>query len=102
MDLVLHQVAQEKSAGGPGSCGDLVNASFGCDDYACGTCAASDFQTCIQSATFNECKAYADAVSSTTGACAVLQSDAGAASSCYPQTSVDVKSFLNVFCGTGP
>ena len=102
VDLELGQVSQEKQAGGAGSCGDLIDASYGCQDYACGTCTttSSDFTQCTQSATANECKPYVDAV--TNGApCAALNGDAGPAQ-CFPQTDTDVPAFVNVFCGTGP
>ncbi|HSQ63216.1 MAG TPA: hypothetical protein VLM85_08365 [Polyangiaceae bacterium] len=103
VDVVLQQTAAEKSAGGPGSCGDLENASYGCEEYACGTCSSTDFSTCVQSATANECKSYEDAVASTAGPCAMLDTDAApGAAKCFPQTDTDIPSFLNVFCGTGP
>jgi hypothetical protein len=106
VDLVSQQVNRETAQGGTGSCGDLVSASYGCTDYACGTCDAtgspSDFDTCSQAATAVECKSYADAVSSPTGACGFLNGDASSAATCFPQTNNDVTAFLNVFCGTGP
>ena len=102
VDLVLQQTAAEKSAGGPGSCGDLENASYGCEEYACGTCSSTDFSTCAQSATANECKSYADAISSTTGACASLDDAGAVATICSPQTANGIPAFLNLFCGTGP
>ncbi len=58
VDLELAQVSQEKQAGGAGSCGDAFNASYGCQDYACGACSTTDFNTCASDAIANECKSY--------------------------------------------
>ena len=108
VDMLLGQVAAEKASGGPGSCGDLIDASYGCQDYACSTCSSngapnSDFNACLASAVSNECKAYADAVNSTTGPCATLEGDGGAAAAvCFPQAANGIPVFLNLFCGTGP
>ena len=104
VDLVTKTVTAEKGQGGAGSCGDLVTVNFGCQDYACGTCATSDFQTCDQSATANECKSYVDAVTSTTGPCGPINGDAAPpkAQSCFPQTDADNVNFVDIFCGTGP
>jgi hypothetical protein len=102
VDLALAQVGLEKAKGGPGSCGDLVNASYGCQDYACGTCASSDFNTCVQSALANECKPYGDALDANNGPCAMLQGDASSPTVCFPSSDTDIPGFLNVFCGTGP
>jgi uncharacterized protein (TIGR03382 family) len=103
VDLVLGQVSQEASSGGNGSCGDLINASYGCQDYACGTCSSTDFTTCDQSAIANECASYSAPVTSTTGPCAVLNGDAGPpqAATCFPQTVADDNAFIAYFCGGG-
>ncbi len=105
VDLALGQVSKEKSQGGSGSCGDLINASYGCQDYACGTCSTTDgpptsFSQCTQSAIANECATYASAVNSTTGACASIAGDAGAgpAALCFPASDTDIPAFLSYFC----
>ena len=104
VDLVTNSVSTEKGQGGAGSCGDLVTVNFGCQDYACGTCSTTDFQTCDQSATANECKSYVDAVTSDTGPCGPINGDAAPAKaqSCFPQTDADNVNFVDIFCGTGP
>ncbi|HSQ64212.1 MAG TPA: hypothetical protein VLM85_13390 [Polyangiaceae bacterium] len=107
LDLELSQVSQEKQAGGAGSCGDVLSASYGCQDYACGTCTttggtSSDFSTCVNAALNAECKSYGDKFT-TDPACASLQGDAAPAGAlkCFPQADTDVPAFVNVFCGTG-
>jgi len=98
IDLALGQVSQEKQAGGSGSCGDLVGANFGCQDYACGTCATTDFSTCANSASANECSVYAQAQTSTSGACAAI--DGGATeTACFPQTDNDITTMATFMCG---
>lgn len=106
VDLVLHQQAQEKVANGAGSCGDLINASYGCQDYACSTCATtgapnSDFDNCAKSAVASECKSYVTPIDSPTGPCATLQGDAApaAANNCFPQSDADIPNMANMFCG---
>ena len=103
VDLELGQISQEKQAGGSGSCGDLLDASYGCQDYACGTCSGTDIATCTNSAVQNECKNYVDTASNSP-ACAALEADAATAKlqSCFPQSDTGVLSFVNVFCGSGP
>jgi len=107
LDIELNQIAQEKQAGGTGSCGDILSDSYGCQDYACGTCSTtgspSDFSTCTTAALNAECKSYGDKFS-TDPACASLQGDAAPAGAmnCFPQADTDVPNFVNVFCGTGP
>jgi len=107
IDLELGQVGNEKSSGGAGSCGDLVNADYGCVDYACSTCSAAgnpgstDFDVCSQSAEAGECWAYHSPTTSTTGPCAALAGDASpAAEKCMAQP--DFSALMNVFCGIGP
>ena len=107
LDLELSQVSKEKQAGGTGSCGDILSDSYGCQDYACGTCSntggtTSDFSTCVNAALNAECKSYGDKFS-TDPACAALQGDAAPAGAmnCFPQADTDVPNFVNVFCGTG-
>lgn len=103
VDLELGQVSQEKQSGGTGSCGDLLDVSDGCLDYACATCNAADNVTCTNSATRNECKNYVDTASNSPQ-CAALQGDAATAKlqSCFPQADTGFLSFVNVFCGSGP
>jgi hypothetical protein len=104
VDLVMNQVSQEGITGGSGSCGDLVTTNFGCQDYACGTCATTDFQTCDQSAVANECANFVSQVDSATGVCAGINSDAAPPklSSCFPQSDSDNVNFVDIFCGAGP
>jgi len=108
MDLELGQVSQELQSGGSGSCGDILGASYGCQDYACATCSttgapSSDFATCVNAAMQTECKSYADKFD-TAPQCAVLQGDAAPPKvpSCFPQSATDLSSLVNVFCGSGP
>ncbi len=97
VDVALDQVAQEKSSGGPGSCGDLYSDEYGCVGFACGQCSStSDASQCESSATANECKTYADATTATNGPCGGL--DAGA-TPCFPQTPADYAAFFVRFCG---
>lgn len=98
VDIVLSEVPQETASGGPGSCGDLVNAEYGCIDFACAACvSSSDLNACDTSAKSNECKTYADAVAGSPE-CAT---DANT-SVCLPQSDQDWASFIDVFCGAGP
>jgi hypothetical protein len=109
IDLLLGTAAQETSAGGAGSCGDLFYAREGCEEYACDSCSQSgalgstDFDKCSTAARANECSTYGQPIASTTGVCAALDGDAGpSASRCFPTSDSDVAAYLNVFCGTGP
>jgi hypothetical protein len=90
VDDALDQVADEKAGGGTGSCGDLLFASYGCQDAACGACTGIDFDTCVTSAIGGVCKAYDVPVESTTGPCAALLDDAAppAIGDCYPDPSI--------------
>jgi hypothetical protein len=103
VDLILNGVALEKGKGGAGSCGDLVNALFGCQSYDCNTCVDPDFTTCENNANTKECKPYFDPEQSTTGACASLQGDSAPStiSDCFPSTTAGLSNTLNVYCGTG-
>jgi hypothetical protein len=111
VDLVLGStaIAAEKNNNGAGSCGDAINAAFGCEDFACTGCTVTaDFTACVKDAVgtgaTHQCKTYTDVQDSTTGACAVVNSDAAPAAltNCFPQTDADNVNFVNVFCGTGP
>jgi hypothetical protein len=109
LDLELSQVTNEKNAGGNGSCGDLLSASYGCQNYACGTCGNSifsaDFQTCDNSAVANECKSYVTALTNASQCAIITAADASPpakVNNCFPVVYTDMSSLLNVFCGTGP
>lgn len=90
VDDALDQVAQEKASGGAGSCGDLLFASYGCQEAACGACQGSDFDACVASALAGSCKSYDTPVESSTGACSALFGDAAPADSnaCFPDTTI--------------
>lgn len=90
VDDALGQVGQEKASGGSGSCGDLLFASYGCQDAACDACKGADFDACIASVVAGGCKAYDTPVESTSGPCSALLADAEppAVASCYPDTSI--------------
>ncbi len=98
IDLALNQVSMEQQAGGTGSCGDVVQAAFGCEDYACSTCTGTDFTTCVTSAVSNECASYAAPLTSMTGACAAMDGSASE-TSCFPQTDTDLTAMAELFCG---
>jgi hypothetical protein len=112
LDLALGQVSKEN--GTNGSCGDLLNASYECQDYACGACnVAADggtdpasFQTCDNAALQAECKSYADAFQNSPN-CSSLQGDAlpPSVQVCFaadPNTGFTEQEVLNMvtyFCG---
>jgi len=112
LDLALNQVSQEN--GTNGSCGDLLNASYECQDYACSACnVAADggsdptsFSTCDNAALQAECKSYSDAFDSSAN-CSALQGDTipTAVQVCFaadPQTGFTEQEVLNMvtyFCG---
>jgi len=120
VDLALGQTGQENSTS-TGSCGDLLNASYECQDYACGSCnVAADggsdsasFDQCLgtnsntDGALNNECKSFADAFDSASQ-CAALTGDAGLTgdlAGCFPAdantgyTEQELTNFVNYFCG---
>jgi hypothetical protein len=99
-DVALGTVADEKQAGGAGSCGDIVNADFGCEDYACSTCNGSDYDTCISSVDSNQCATYSDAYNSTTGPCTALDDASATVTSCYGVTDNDLTTMTTIMCGT--
>lgn len=100
VDLALGTVSQEQQAGGSGSCGDAINASYGCQEYACGTCATTDFSNCANSAVANECASYVAPVQSTTGVCANLQSNQQA-SACFVTDEQSEVALATYMCGGG-
>lgn len=120
IDIKLGQVAQENGTSS-GSCGDLFNAGYGCQDYACNACQVgadggfdqTSFTACDNSATgqgtgaSSECKTYLDAVN-TNPVCAPFQGDGGtggAAASCFPAdqnagfSDTEFNAFVTLFCG---
>ena len=99
-DVALGTVSQEKQASGAGSCGDLVNADFNCEDYSCGTCAGSDFDACLQSVDGHQCKTYSDAFNASSGPCAALDDASATVNSCYGTTDNDLSTMATIMCGT--
>ena len=105
VDLELGTVANEKSQGGAGSCGDLIASARACNEAACGTCSTlSDQSGCATMAAAAECSSYVQAELSNTGLCAVLNGSQrpAAVDRCFPTSDADDASFLGVFCGNGP
>jgi len=100
VDEALGQVSQEKQAGGSGSCGDLINASYGCQEYACSTCSTTDFANCANSAVANECASYVAPVESTTGACSTLNNNTQA-QTCFAQDEQTEIAMATYMCGGG-
>ena len=113
VDDALGQVAEE-----PSSCGELVYASYSCQNAACNACQpnqlsfdASDFDTCDTVALTTICADENAAVQSPTGPCATLLSDAGLSgpvASCFPDSSIAdpgqqetawLTSFIRFMCG---
>lgn len=90
IDDALSQVPYEKSNAGPGSCGDLLHASYGCQDQACGACTGGAFTTCDEDTVTGGCSSYDHAVESSTGECKALLGDAAppAVASCEPDLSI--------------
>ena len=90
VDDALSQTTKEKGSGGAGSCGDLLHASYGCQDEACAACSGDALTTCVDEAVSGGCKSYDQAVQSSTGACSALLGDAAppAAAACFPDDSI--------------
>jgi hypothetical protein len=105
LDMALNQVSQENSTSS-GSCGDFLNADFGCQDAACSSCTGTDQTTCDNDAISNQCATYVSAFQNATP-CAVLNGDAApaAADNCSGHgtsgafTDTDLTNFVNYFCG---
>ncbi len=112
VDEALGQVAQEN--GTDGSCGDELNASYGCFSYACGACGVAadggtddtDETTCDDAAEADVCASYYGKVTSTTDKCAVLNGDAApaAVNVCFPSdgqqfSNTDLGNLVNYMCG---
>ena len=93
VDLALGQTATEKANGGAGSCGDLLHASYECQNEAdaalCNAC-AGDASDCQQTVLVTACADQNSAVLDASGPCASLFSDAApaAALACFPSTSI--------------
>jgi hypothetical protein len=100
VDEALGTVSSELQAGGAGSCGDAINASYGCQDYACSTCSTTDFANCANSAVANECASYVAPVESTTGPCANLQNNTQA-QTCFAQDEQTEVAMATYMCGGG-
>lgn len=104
LDVALATVSQEKQAGGGGSCGDLYNDAYMCENYSCGSCVSqSDYDKCLTSADANECKTYADPAYSTTGKCSAANDpDASATiNSCFGLNDTDLAMMTALMCGGG-
>jgi len=94
VDIALGQVAQE-----PSSCGQLLFASYGCQNAACGGCTGNDFDSCdllalsgaVGPILASTCKSYDNQVQAAGGPCDslvtadVLSSDVA---NCFPDTSI--------------
>jgi hypothetical protein len=90
VDDALAQTSKEKENGGTGSCGDLLHASYGCQDAACAACSSDELEACTSDAVSSGCKSYDQAVQSSTGPCSALLSDAAppAIEACFPDDSI--------------
>jgi hypothetical protein len=119
VDDALGQVATEKANGGPGSCGDALHASYGCQDVACASCTDSvvDFDQCTSlsqrpgddASAPGGCKPYDDAVQEA-GPCASVTGDAVPADvqACFPDASLSdparevdwLKRIVQYMCGS--
>jgi hypothetical protein len=101
VDVVTGDVAQEKQAGGAGSCGDLINAYFGCTSHACGNCnTTAEYDTCIMAADTHECMAYATAESDPNGACSAVLDDASTTvNSCFATNDMELQAQVTTMCG---
>jgi hypothetical protein len=91
-------------------CGKALDASYGCQDAACGTCDANStptYDSCVSSALTKGCKTVGDAADK---ACAVQFGDSAPSdvSNCFPDPSISdpaaqdadfVKRITTFFCG---
>jgi len=107
VDMALGQVSQENSTSS-GSCGDLLNAWYGCDDYACNACRTGEdggqdtttFDACLTGADTLACASY----KATVGSAAPCNTDASTGP-CEPAdpnagfTDQELINFINYFCG---
>jgi hypothetical protein len=90
VDDALMQVPYEIADKGHGSCGDLLYASYGCQQASCNACMGSAFDTCTMEATSAQCLTFDQAVESPTGLCKALFDDAApsAVASCFPDLTM--------------
>ena len=91
VDDALDEVAEEKANAGTGSCGDLLHASYGCQNFACAACVGNaDDDTCVQTALHGGCKSYDTPIESSSGPCAPLLADVVAADvlDCFPDPQI--------------
>ena len=58
VDDALMQVPYEIADKGHGSCGDLLYASYGCQQASCNACMGSAFDTCTMEATSAQCLTF--------------------------------------------
>ena len=101
LDIQLGEVSEELGSGGTGSCGDLLTADYGCQQYACGTCntMTTDFTNCATSAVSNECASYANPIQSLTGPCSAIDGSA-TETSCFLQAGdSDINALITLMCG---
>jgi hypothetical protein len=99
VDDALNQVSDEQANGGKDSCGDLLYASYNCQDAVCGTCVGDDLVTCDETAIATQCEAEDKAVevssspchelfTCTNGLCVLSDAAPPAALNCYPDPSI--------------
>jgi hypothetical protein len=74
-------------------CGSALHSLYQCEEIVCSACTGNDFTTCeLESAEDpNYCGTLSDAVTSSTGACAAINGDAGlpcAVQPCFPNTAI--------------
>jgi hypothetical protein len=107
LDMALDQVSLE-NATSSGSCGDLLNATYGCPAGMCAGCNAADdpadYAACLSSARASvACGAYSNALGDAS-TCSVLEAAAApAVDMCFPTTQsftdVEYATFVSYFCG---
>ncbi len=85
VDDALDQVAIE-----PASCGQLLFASYSCQEAACGLCVGTAQTTCVNASLVGGCVSFDQEVESDTGPCGALLGDAAPmdAASCFPNPSI--------------
>jgi hypothetical protein len=85
VDDALDQVNIE-----PASCGQLLFASYGCQDAACALCAGSALDTCDDATLTGGCATYDAQVESDNGPCGALLGDAAPTDvgSCFPNPTI--------------
>jgi hypothetical protein len=99
VDDALSQVSDEQANGGKDSCGDLLYASYNCQDAVCGTCVGDDFTSCEATAITTQCASYDKAVevssspchelfTCVSGNCVLSDGAPPAALNCYPDFTI--------------